>query len=114
MVFKDSSGNIQTVGAASAFFYFQSAPAVPQIGESVYVVGFPESANFAFSVTKGIISNLTSDNIYFGTDAQIDRGNSGGAALNSDGQLIGLPTYKFVSQGDYRGYILNIQMIKSN
>ena len=110
----DQTGQVQTTPAGGYFPFFQAAPGTPQIGDPVYVIGFPESANFAFSVTKGIISNLTSDGLYFGTDAQIDRGNSGGAALNSDGQLIGLPTYKFVSEGDYRGYILNIQTIKLN
>lgn len=114
LLYADSSGQVQSTPISDNFSYFQTAPAAPQIGDSVYVIGFPESANFAFSVTKGIISNLTSDNLYFGTDAQIDRGNSGGAALNRNGQLIGLPTYKFVSAGDYRGYILNIQTIKLN
>ncbi len=113
-LYTDQSGIVQSASASGPFSYFQVAAAVPQIGDSVYVIGFPESANFAFSVTKGIISNLTSDGLYFGTDAQIDRGNSGGAALNSAGQLIGLPTYKFVSSGDYRGYILDIQTIKLN
>ena len=111
-IYADQSGVVQSSPASGPFSYFQISPSLPQIGDPVYVVGFPESAQFAFSVTKGIISNLTSDNLYYGTDAQIDRGNSGGAALNRAGQLIGLPTYKFVSAGDYRGYILNIQTIK--
>jgi len=107
----NQSGTIVSTPAPGPFPYFQITSAKPQIGDPVYVIGFPESAKFNFSVTKGIISNITSDNLYFGTDAQIDRGNSGGAAINSAGQLIGLPTYKFVSAGDYRGYILNIKMI---
>lgn len=112
LLYADQSGTVQSTPISDSFSYFQVATAAPQIGDPVYVVGFPESAQFAFSVTKGIISNLTSDNLYFGTDAQIDRGNSGGAALNRDGQLIGLPTWKYVGGGDYRGYILNIQTIK--
>ncbi|MBU1102313.1 trypsin-like peptidase domain-containing protein [Patescibacteria group bacterium] len=112
VLFKDSAGNVQSIAPVNTFSYFKIASSQPQIGDPVYVLGFPESANFAFSVTKGIISNLTSGGLYFGTDAQIDRGNSGGAAVNSSGQLIGLPTYKFVSSGDYRGYILDIQTIK--
>ena len=83
-------------------------------GDADYVIGFPESAKFNFSVTKGIISNLISNDVYFGTDAQIDRGNSGGAAVNSAGQLIGLPTYKYVGGGDYRGYILDIHSLNLN
>jgi serine protease Do len=110
---KDPNGAVQTLPVIQTFSYFPIVSTVtPQIGDAVYVIGFPESAQLSFSVTKGIISNMTSDGIYFGTDAQIDRGNSGGAALNSTGQLIGLPTWKFVSSGDYRGYILNINSIK--
>lgn len=93
------------------FAYFSSSKNRPQIGQSIYVIGFPESARFAFSVTKGIISNLPASDVYFGTDAQIDRGNSGGAAINTAGELIGLPTWKFANGGDYRGYILDINSI---
>ena len=114
IIYKDQNGTVQTMPVSGALPYFSIASGTPQIGDPVYIIGYPESAKFAFSVTKGIISNLTSDNLYFGTDAQIDRGNSGGAALNSAGQLIGLPTYKYIGSGDYRGYILNIQTIKLN
>ncbi|HCX27526.1 MAG TPA: hypothetical protein DHI91_00085 [Candidatus Portnoybacteria bacterium] len=112
IVYKDSSGQIQNAPIVSSFQFFRPASGTPQIGDSVYVIGFPESAGFSFSVTKGIISNFVPNEVYFGTDAQIDRGNSGGAAINSAGQLIGLPTYKFISSGDYRGYILDIHSIK--
>jgi len=102
---------VRVLPATESFSYFSPAAIRPQIGQSVYVIGFPESARFAFSVTKGIISNLPANDVYFGTDAQIDRGNSGGAAVNSAGQLIGLPTWKFASGGDYRGYILDINSV---
>lgn len=111
VIYKDEKGNVQTTLAPGPYAYFPIASEKPNIGDAVWVLGFPESANLAFSVTKGIISNYTSDNLYFGTDAQIDRGNSGGAAVNSSGQLIGLPTYKFSSSGDYRGYILDINSL---
>jgi len=103
---------VRALPVSEPFFYFLPTTVRPQIGQTVYTIGFPESANFAFSVTKGIISNFVPNEVYFGTDAQIDRGNSGGAAVNSVGQLIGLPTYKFVSSGDYRGYILDIHSLK--
>lgn len=112
IVYKDSNGQIQNAPIVSPFQFFRPASDTPQIGDSTYVIGFPESAGFSFSVTKGIISNFVPNEVYFGTDAQIDRGNSGGAAINSAGQLIGLPTYKFISSGDYRGYILDIHSIK--
>ncbi len=112
--YKDASGQIQTAPILNSFQFFRPAGVQPQIGDAAYIIGFPESAKFNFSVTKGIISNLASNDVYFGTDAQIDRGNSGGAAINSDGQLIGLPTYKYVGSGDYRGYILDIHSLNLN
>lgn len=114
IVSRSAAGAVQLTPAPGPYSYFQIAPQAPSIGDSVFVIGYPESAKLNFSVTKGIISNLTSDNIYFGTDAQIDRGNSGGAALNSAGLLVGIPTWKYVSSGDYRGYILNIGTIDVN
>ena len=114
VVYQDPNGQVQNAPILNSFQYFRPAGVTPQIGDQVYIIGFPESANFSFSVTKGIISNLAADNLYFGTDAQIDRGNSGGAALNSNGELIGLPTYKFAGSGDYRGYILDIHSINLN
>ncbi len=114
VVYLDKNNQIQNAPLINNFRYFHVTENRPQIGDAVYIAGFPESANFSFSVTKGIISNFSSDGLYFGTDAQIDRGNSGGAALNSKGELIGLPTYKFVNSGDYRGYILDIHSINLN
>ena len=102
---------VRILPATESFSYFSRTAVRPQIGQTVYAIGFPESARFVFSITKGIISNLPTNDAYFGTDAQIDRGNSGGAAVNSAGQLIGLPTWKFASGGDYRGYILDINSI---
>ncbi|KKT24591.1 MAG: putative serine protease [Parcubacteria group bacterium GW2011_GWA2_43_9b] len=114
VIYKDASGQVQNAPILSPFQFFSPAASQPQIGDADYVIGFPESAKFNFSVTKGIISNLISNDVYFGTDAQIDRGNSGGAAVNSAGQLIGLPTYKYVGGGDYRGYILDIHSLNLN
>lgn len=112
--YMDQIGATHITAVKETFSFWPLATNEPQIGDSIYVVGFPESASFTFSVTKGIISNLTTDGLFYGTDAQIDRGNSGGAAVNSAGQLVGLPTWKFVGGGDYRGYILNIQTISLN
>lgn len=109
-----ADGQIRSAPIINSFQYFKPASNTAQIGDTVYVFGFPESAKFNFSATKGIISNLTAEEVYFGTDAQIDRGNSGGAAVNTDGQLVGLPTYKYAGGGDYRGYILDIHSLNLN
>ncbi len=114
VIYKDVDGQIQTAPILNSFQFFRPADGPAQVGDTIYVFGFPESAKFNFSATKGIISNLIPNDVYFGTDAQIDRGNSGGAAVNSAGQLIGLPTYKYTGGGDYRGYILDIHSLNLN
>jgi len=78
-----------------------------QIGELAIVIGNPgagESVLFG-TVTAGIISGLEREEISAGnfsrsvsviqTDAAINSGNSGGALLNSRGELVGIPTLKF-------------------
>lgn len=114
VVYKDAGGQIQTAPILNSFQFFRPAPGQAQVGDTVYIFGFPESAKFNFSATRGIISNLIPSDVYFGTDAQVDRGNSGGAAVNAGGELIGLPTYKYAGRGDYRGYILDIHSLNLN
>ena len=109
-----ADGQVQSAPILNSFQYFKPATNAVAVGDTVYVFGFPESAKFNFSATKGIISNLMSGDVYLGTDAQIDRGNSGGAAVNATGELIGLPTYKYAGGGDYRGYILDIHSLNLN
>ena len=66
-----------------------------KIGETVFAIGNPY--NLGISVSKGILSGTGRN---FGhpyldiiqTDAAINHGSSGGAIINSDGQLIGLST----------------------
>ena len=66
-----------------------------KIGETVFAIGNPY--NLGISVSKGILSGTGRNfgNPYLDiiqTDAAINQGSSGGAIINSDGQLIGLST----------------------
>ena len=75
-----------------------------QIGELAIVIGTPGSDNLFNTVTVGIISGLDRENMNarnfsratntIQTDAAINSGNSGGALLNSKGELVGIPTLK--------------------
>lgn len=77
-----------------------------QIGELAIVIGNPGAGgNVLFgTVSAGIISGLERNEISAGnfsrsvsviqTDAAINFGNSGGALLNSRGELVGVPTLK--------------------
>jgi putative serine protease PepD len=69
------------------------------VGDEVTVVGFPGvSQSRAATVTKGDASafvrdaRLHSDRAWIETTARIAHGNSGGAAVDASGALIGVPT----------------------
>ena len=63
-----------------------------QTGETVYVVGNPKGYEGTFS--KGIVSAIRIDgtNKWIQIDAPISPGSSGGAVLNSKGEVIGVAT----------------------
>lgn len=63
-----------------------------QTGETVYVIGNPQGLEGTFS--RGIVSGIRKDgtNIWIQIDAPISPGSSGGAVLNSSGQVIGIAT----------------------
>jgi len=66
-------------------------------GENVLAVGNP--IGFTDSVSHGIVSafRVSKGITHIQTDAEINPGNSGGALVNNQGQLIGVPAYKFDS-----------------
>lgn len=82
------------------------------VGDWVLAIGNPYHLNS--TVTSGIISatarniNLLQDpnsvESFIQTDAIVNEGNSGGALVNTDGQLIGLITAIFTKDGRFEGY----------
>jgi Do/DeqQ family serine protease len=86
-----------------------------KIGQWVLAVGNP--FNLTSTVTAGIISakarnlNILGRNMsetplefYIQTDAAVNRGNSGGALVNTEGKLIGINTAIASNTGSYAGY----------
>jgi S1-C subfamily serine protease len=79
-----------------------------RVGEWVLAVGNPYSLNS--TVTAGIISakarNLDTNGIqsFIQTDAAVNPGNSGGALVNTRGDLIGINTMISSPTGSYTGY----------
>jgi len=90
-------------------------PAVPwgdssqlKVGEWVLAIGSPYQLNQ--TVTAGIVSATGRTGLGFAdyedfiqTDAAINRGNSGGALINSRGELVGINTGIFSESGGYQG-----------
>lgn len=79
-----------------------------KVGEWVLAVGNPY--NLTSTVTAGIVSakarNLSRSGIqsFIQTDAAVNPGNSGGALVNTDGELIGINTMISSNTGSYVGY----------
>ncbi len=76
-------------------------------GDYVAIVGYPEIGAGTWNFTDGIISGRVGSFV-IKTDAKIDAGNSGGAALNSKNQLIGIPTWTITGQAESIGYVIEI------
>lgn len=90
-------------------------------GDSVTVLGFPAVAGDgeSITVTTGVISTVLNDpdlgpRSELDTDARIAPGNSGGMAINGDGELIGIPTSLFAAEGSTvtSGRIRSIDAVK--
>lgn len=79
-----------------------------KVGEWVLAVGNPY--NLTSTVTAGIVSakarNLSKDGIqsFIQTDAAVNPGNSGGALVNTRGELVGINTMISSMTGSYVGY----------
>jgi serine protease Do len=82
------------------------------VGEWVLAIGNP--FRLRSTVTAGIVSALSRDvqiindamriESFIQTDAAINRGNSGGALVNTSGELIGINTAIATQSGNYQGY----------
>ncbi len=69
------------------------------IAEGVTVIGFPDAGGRTITFTTGVISGYVTEFgvDYIKTDAAISFGNSGGTAVDSEGNLIGVPTLGFTN-----------------
>ena len=91
------------------YVFFGNSDAT-RIGEWVLAVGNPFNLNS--TVTAGIISAKSRDlnkrdgvnESYIQTDAAVNRGNSGGALVNTSGELIGINTAITSVSGGFVGY----------
>ena len=83
-----------------------------KVGEWVLAVGNP--FNLTSTVTAGIVSAKNRGNVTSGgndlgiqsfiqVDAAVNRGNSGGALVNTRGELVGINTAIFSQSGDFSG-----------
>jgi len=62
------------------------------IGDELSIIGFPGIGGDTVTFTKGSVSGFLTAEGWIKTDAEINSGNSGGAAINRTGQLVGIPS----------------------
>ena len=94
-----------------------------KLGDDVYAIGNPIGFEFQRTVTKGIISGLnrtikTNENNKMSymedliqTDSTINTGNSGGALINTKGELLGINTIK-IPEAEGMGFAVPIDIVK--
>ena len=93
----------------SSYLYFADSDNT-KIGEWVLAIGNPFNLNS--TVTAGIISAKSRDlnkldrrnQSFIQTDAAVNQGNSGGALVNLNGELIGINTAITTISGGFEGY----------
>ena len=91
------------------------------VGEPAIAIGNPMGLEFQGSVTVGVISalnrtlDLNDGRVkLFQTDAAISPGNSGGALVNADGEVIGINSAKLATNGvEGMGFAIPINTVKS-
>jgi S1-C subfamily serine protease len=88
-----------------------------RIGDPIAVLGYPGLGGDTPTFTRGTVSGFLFDEItgeergWIKTDTEVNRGNSGGMAINAKGELIGIPTQAAVDT-EVTGKISEIRPIK--
>lgn len=75
-----------------------------QLLDDLFIIGFPEKGGPTVTVNLGVVEGKDSANEWIKTDGRLIHGNSGGAAVNADGKLVGIPTKVIVDADSARQY----------
>lgn len=96
----DAKGNRLPTGSTYPFMPIGDSNDV-LITEELQIFGYPGFSGRSLTATEGIVSGFLAEDGKSGgeswikTDAKISPGNSGGAAFNENGELVGIPTLLF-------------------
>lgn len=85
-----------------------------QIGQKIFILGYPLIGGENVTVTDGIISGFDGQlNQFIKTSAKISFGNSGGIAVTQDeGCLVGIPTKISIGPAESLGQVLSLSFIE--
>ena len=104
----ESRGTVVKVDQVADLAFVEGAERLPRlatrssetlrVGDAVYAIGFPLSdvLQGAPTLTRGVVSAIRtaeSGVSYIQTDAALNPGNSGGALVDQDGNLVGITTF---------------------
>ncbi len=107
-IYATSSGKPVNPDSLHLPYFTIGNDATVQLDEPVTVLGFPGVADSdSITVTSGVISTFIPDPLghvnnprfELETTARLAHGNSGGAAINNAGQLIGVPSLEVTGEG---------------
>ena len=80
-------------------------------GDELTIVGYPSISGTTITFTAGLMSGWLGEDLTSGgkqwikTDGKISYGNSGGAVLNDQGELIGIPTLYKIDDAQEQAYL---------
>jgi putative serine protease PepD len=107
-IYATSSGAPVNTASLNLPYFQVGSDAAVQLDQQVTLLGFPGVAESdSISVTSGVISTFVPDPLGHVSDprfelettARVAHGNSGGAAINNAGQLIGVPSLEVTGEG---------------
>src|SRR5262245_5530605 len=75
-----------------------------QVMDDLTIIGYPETGGATVTVNVGIVEGTDMDGGWIKTDGRLMHGNSGGAAVDVDGKLIGIPTRIVLDEDKGRAY----------
>ncbi len=72
--------------------------------DDLFILGFPEKGGTTITVNYGVVEGRDALDEWIKTDARLIHGNSGGAAVDGSGKLIGIPTRVEVDRDEEKTY----------
>ncbi len=89
----ETDGSGKPVKDATSFQHVELGDSkAVQLLDDLIIIGFPEKGGLTITVNQGTVEGKDVLGNWIKTDARVIHGNSGGAAVNIEGRLIGIPT----------------------
>jgi S1-C subfamily serine protease len=86
--------------------------------DDVVVIGFPEKGGPSATLSVGVVEGIDLNSGWIKTDARLLHGNSGGAAVNREGKLIGIATKVVADETENNvrlgmiGYLRSVSLVR--